>query len=211
MSLRYIWQIVEKLSSTHLRLILKQARHAKFVQPIACRPRQFWPTLLVHHAPWRSKYFFLITLFWKDVQDDIKWKRTLVQKKYVDCIFLPLFCMSSLFYLQTLKCFQFVEALLLGRCYEIWEYQIADRLVLSRFGKRGGRRGRGGRIRRLVRGVFAGEGLSAKINFRNLLLEHSARISQSACFLSPHDISREAIMKLQSPNYILLGTIMFQL
>ena len=100
-----IWQIVEKLSSTHLRLILKQARHAKFVQPIACSPRQFWPTLLVHHAPWRSKYFFLIPLFWKDVQDVIKWKRTLVQKKYVDSIFLHLFCVSSLFYLQTLKCF----------------------------------------------------------------------------------------------------------
>ena len=126
-----------------------------------------------------------------------------MKKKYANCIF----CVSSLFYLQTLKCFQFVEAVLLGRWYEIWEYQIADRLVLSRFGKRGGRRGRGGRIRRLVRGVFAGEGLSAKINFRNLLLEHSARISQSACFLSPHDISREAIVKLQSPNYILLGTI----
>ena len=119
--------------------------------------------------------------------------------------------MSSLFYLQTLKCCLFVEARSPVRKM-IRDIGVSNRRSLGFvqiWQERGGEEGKGRANSKAGQGRICRRRTIGQNQFPQ---SATRALSQniSIC-LFPHDISREAIMKLQSPNNILLGTKMFQL
>ena len=148
MSSQYISQIVDKLSSTHLLWTNFETHRPDM--------RSSFNQLLAALASFDLLYLFTMLLEGVSISFSFRYFermfKMLLNENVLSCKRNMWILFSCIFFVchHYFTCRPWsVSNLLKLSCWDddmggIWEYQIADRLVLSRFGKRGGRRGRGG-------------------------------------------------------------------